>query len=110
MFTPRLSESECAGSVENSRIELCCLRFLRRKRAVADAAVVLPTPPLPPKKRYRLTCCVVRQSRLRHRQLRLQNSTTRPYEQSRGPWPRASNRAGASLSRAGEQTVPLRAP
>src|ERR1051326_9197874 len=30
-------------------------RVLRRKRAVADAAVVLPTPPLPPKNKYRFT-------------------------------------------------------
>src|ERR1700754_919595 len=77
IFTPRESDSECAGSVENSRIELSGLSLLRRKRAVAEAAVVFPTPPLPPKKRYRLTARVVRQSHLHHRQLRSQNSTIR---------------------------------
>jgi len=41
--------------VEKRRIELSGFNFLRRKRAVADAAVVFPTPPLPPKKRYRFT-------------------------------------------------------
>jgi hypothetical protein len=51
IFTSRLSERECAGSVEKRRICSSVCAESRRARAVAAAAVVLPTPPLPPKKR-----------------------------------------------------------
>jgi len=38
--------------VENKRILSLGFASLRSNRAVAVAAVVLPTPPLPPKKKY----------------------------------------------------------
>ena len=51
--TPRLSESECAGSVEKRRTRAPAAAESSRSSAAAAAVVVLPTPPLPPKKRYR---------------------------------------------------------
>src|SRR6185369_856252 len=48
IFSPKLSEREWAGSVEKIRIFLV-LSDLARASAKAAAAVVLPTPPLPPK-------------------------------------------------------------
>ena len=48
--TPRLSERECAGSVEKRRIFSPAFAFSSKRSAVAAAHVVFPTPPLPPKK------------------------------------------------------------
>ena len=51
IFLSRISESECAGSVENKRMRSSCLACSSKHSAVAQATVVLPTPPLPPKKK-----------------------------------------------------------
>src|SRR5207244_11324343 len=44
----KISELECAGSADNRRTRL---PLLAAANASADAHVVLPTPPFPPKKR-----------------------------------------------------------
>src|SRR4030095_9724544 len=47
-FTAKLSDKECAGSVENISTRFF-RSFAARESAKAAAAVVFPTPPLPPK-------------------------------------------------------------
>src|SRR5204863_494733 len=49
-FASRLSESECAGSVEKRSTASPSRAASSSMSAVAAAAVVFPTPPLPPKK------------------------------------------------------------